>query len=174
MDHLQIVPMEHRYFHSYYAALGAVMAEGRYLSRVEVFPFEDAAWFVDQILGAGAPFLVVLDGERLVGWADANRMEGRPNAGYLGMGLLDGYREKGLGRRLLEALLERCRAFGDAEMVLDVRASNERAIRLYQSLGFVLEEIQRGAITLFEETGHGFADSGKMEDVWRMSRPLSD
>lgn len=46
------------------------------------------------------------------------------------------FRGKGIGRRLLEALLEEGRRRGAEYAVLDVRASNEAAVRLYESMGF--------------------------------------
>lgn len=50
--------------------------------------------------------------------------------------VLAAHRGQGLGRRLLEAVLERARAAGCAAVSLEVRADNAIARRLYQSLGF--------------------------------------
>lgn len=174
MNHLNIVPMELAYLRSYWETVGAVMAEGRYLSRVENFSFEGSELFVRGLLRAGVPFLVVIDPavDRVVGWADANRAEEQLGAGMLGMGLLEGYREKGLGRRLLLELLERCRAFGYTAVLLDVRASNQRAIRLYKSLGFELVEVLENDITVFEPSPQGMVATDRREDVLRMSLTL--
>jgi [ribosomal protein S18]-alanine N-acetyltransferase len=46
------------------------------------------------------------------------------------------YRCRGVGTRLLAALIERATAAGMAEAFLEVRPSNTAAIRLYQSMGF--------------------------------------
>jgi len=46
------------------------------------------------------------------------------------------YRRQGLGRALVTALLEAARQHGMARATLEVRASNEGAIALYQSFGF--------------------------------------
>lgn len=43
----------------------------------------------------------------------------------------------GLGRKLMERLLEHARAAGMACATLEVRSSNRRAIALYEKLGFV-------------------------------------
>ena len=51
----------------------------------------------------------------------------------------EAYRGKGLGTRLMAALLEEGRGCGMKEFTLEVRVSNQRAIRLYESLGFVQE-----------------------------------
>ena len=45
-------------------------------------------------------------------------------------------RRQGLGRAVVEALLERSRALGVTDVYLEVRLSNEPAIALYRSLGF--------------------------------------
>lgn len=50
--------------------------------------------------------------------------------------VLAAHRGHGLGRRLMEAALERARAAGCSAVSLEVRADNEIARRLYQSLGF--------------------------------------
>lgn len=54
------------------------------------------------------------------------------------------YRSLGLGRRLMEYLLERGAAAGMAEAFLEVRPSNAAAIRLYLSLGFEQVGTRRG------------------------------
>ena len=55
----------------------------------------------------------------------------------------EAYRGKGLGTRLMAALLEEGRGCGMKEFTLEVRVSNQRAIRLYESLGFVQEGIRK-------------------------------
>jgi [ribosomal protein S18]-alanine N-acetyltransferase len=54
------------------------------------------------------------------------------------------YRCRGLGRRLLDYLLERARSAGMLEAFLEVRPSNTAAIRLYQAMGFEQIGIRRG------------------------------
>lgn len=51
---------------------------------------------------------------------------------------------RGLGRRMLEHLLDRAAASGMHEAFLEVRPSNTAAIRLYLSLGFEQVGIRRG------------------------------
>lgn len=55
----------------------------------------------------------------------------------------EAYRGKGLGTRLMAALLEEGRGCGMKEFTLEVRVSNQRAIRLYESLGFVQEGVRK-------------------------------
>lgn len=54
------------------------------------------------------------------------------------------FRCRGVGRRMLEYLVERARAAGMGEAFLEVRPSNTAAIRLYQSMGFEQVGIRRG------------------------------
>jgi [ribosomal protein S18]-alanine N-acetyltransferase len=54
------------------------------------------------------------------------------------------YRCRGVGRRLLAALIERATAAGMGEAFLEVRPSNTTAIRLYQSMGFEQVGMRRG------------------------------
>ncbi|HEY8417705.1 MAG TPA: ribosomal protein S18-alanine N-acetyltransferase [Limnochordales bacterium] len=76
--------------------------------------------------------------------------------GYIGLWLIAGeghitnvavhpdYRQRGIGRRLLEAAAELCRARSARRMTLEVRVSNLVAQRLYRDMGFVSAGIRRG------------------------------
>ena len=54
------------------------------------------------------------------------------------------FRCRGVGRRMLDYLVDRARAAGMSEAFLEVRPSNTAAIRLYQSMGFEQVGIRRG------------------------------
>ena len=54
------------------------------------------------------------------------------------------YRGCGLGKMMLEDLLERGKELGAEEFTLEVRAGNDIAIRLYESLGFVSAGVRPG------------------------------
>lgn len=53
-------------------------------------------------------------------------------------------RNRGIGRRVLDYMLERARAAGMLEAYLEVRPSNLAAIRLYQAAGFEQVGVRRG------------------------------
>jgi ribosomal-protein-alanine N-acetyltransferase len=55
-----------------------------------------------------------------------------------------GAQGRGVGARLLAALLERCAEAGCAQVMLEVRADNEAAIRLYRRHGFERLAVRRG------------------------------
>lgn len=52
------------------------------------------------------------------------------------------YRKKGIGRKLMEYMLERAGENGIGDCTLEVRVSNQPAIRLYESLGFKGEGVR--------------------------------
>lgn len=54
------------------------------------------------------------------------------------------HRRRGLGRRLLAALMERARRQGCTEMLLEVRAGNRIAVNLYRTFGFEVIARRRG------------------------------
>ncbi len=58
------------------------------------------------------------------------------DAEILSIAVAEGLRGVGLGRRMLESLLDRLRAGGAQRVHLEVRGSNRAALALYESLGF--------------------------------------
>ncbi|MEZ5459916.1 MAG: ribosomal protein S18-alanine N-acetyltransferase [Steroidobacteraceae bacterium] len=69
---------------------------------------------------------------------------GAGEAHVLNVCVREEFRCRGVGRRLMDYLLERGRAAGMAEAFLEVRPSNTAAIRLYQSMGFRQVGLRRG------------------------------
>jgi [ribosomal protein S18]-alanine N-acetyltransferase len=69
---------------------------------------------------------------------------GAGEAHILNLCVGEAWRCRGVGRRLLGALVERATAAGMAEAFLEVRPSNAAAIRLYQSFGFEQVGMRRG------------------------------
>jgi glyceraldehyde-3-phosphate dehydrogenase/erythrose-4-phosphate dehydrogenase len=55
------------------------------------------------------------------------------------MGMLPGYRGRGIGERLLRASIDAARSAGFERIELSVYAANERAAALYRKVGFVME-----------------------------------
>lgn len=54
------------------------------------------------------------------------------------------WQSQGIGRRLLNEVMDECRKNGVRRMLLEVRASNRRAGQLYESLGFSRDGRRRG------------------------------
>jgi RimJ/RimL family protein N-acetyltransferase len=129
------------------ACVGVVARERRWIMITEPPPIESTQRFVAGNLDAGSPHLVALDDDRVIGWCDIrpHAFEGFRHCGELGMGLLPGYRGRGLGRRLVEDVLQRSWTFGLSRIELEAYASNVAGIALYQSTGFVREGLKRRA-----------------------------
>ncbi|MCS6946923.1 MAG: ribosomal protein S18-alanine N-acetyltransferase [Steroidobacteraceae bacterium] len=69
---------------------------------------------------------------------------GAGEAHLLNLCIVEEFRCRGLGRLLMEHLLQAARAAGARSVYLEVRPSNTTAIRLYQSLGFEHVGTRRG------------------------------
>jgi len=153
---VQLAPIELRHAEGLNECVDAVARERRWLSIVEGFSLDQTAAWVAANRLRNNPFVAALDGERVVGWCELRRdiLPGRSHAGLLGMGLLAPYRGIGLGRRLIERVLQAARDLGFARIELTVRSPNVRAIRLYAAAGFQEEGRKRDAVRL----DHGSED----------------
>jgi ribosomal protein S18 acetylase RimI-like enzyme len=133
---------------SYRACLEVVAREGRYLAQLEALPMERIREFVRDSVQADAVQFVALDGARVVGWADIFTpwQPVLAHCGSLGMGVLPLFRGKGIGEGLLAACIAKARTKGITRIELETRVDNERAIRLYEKLGFVVEARKKNAM----------------------------
>jgi len=84
--------------------------------------------------GSARHDLVLDAGGRLVGWAFLTRLDSA--SAHLGIGLAEPYVGRGLGRRLMEALIAHARDRGLQSIDLCHVTDNARAHRLYEALGF--------------------------------------
>lgn len=80
-------------------------------------------------------WVVAIDGDRLVGYVGSQSVMGWADMMNIAVDPL--YRRMGIGRYLVEELETRLRANEVTCLTLEVRASNEGAIALYDQLGFV-------------------------------------
>ena len=80
-------------------------------------------------------FIVALSGERLLGFAGEWILA--DEAHITTIAVHPDERRRGLGRDLMLELLARGRALGAECSTLEVRAGNDAAIKLYESLGYV-------------------------------------
>lgn len=145
------------------AIVGVVAREHRYLRFIDSPPMAMTVEFLRSSLDAGNPHLAAIDGDRMVGWCDICRhsFEVERHSGTLGIGLLPDYRGRGIGRRLIEATIAAADALSIERIELTVLADNVRAIRLYETTGFVREGLTRAS--------YRFSDSD-YRDVVLMAR----
>ncbi len=119
--------------------LETVGAEGRWIGTEVPFDRRARAESIRQELLDPSRFagFVANEGGRIVGSI------GLSLAPYgvvnLGMAILDGYRSQGIGTRLVAHGIEWARQVGAHKMALEVWPHNERAIGLYNKMGFVQE-----------------------------------
>jgi len=88
---------------------------------------------------------------------------GAGEAHILNLCVAEGYRCRGVGRRLLASLIERATAAGMADAFLEVRPSNMAAIRLYLALGFEQVGMRRG----YYQAAHGREDAAVLRRALR-------
>jgi ribosomal-protein-alanine N-acetyltransferase len=108
-------------------AIGKILAESP----------EAALWSADSLLAAASggmrAWVAELNGEMsgvLVGRMAADEFE------ILNLAVLRAHRRRGIASRLLDTALRWSRGTGTKRMLLEVRASNDAAIRLYARHGF--------------------------------------
>ena len=108
------------------------------LERMEIELFEAAAWspesLASEISGPGRWYVGTVVGGELVGYAGL-WFDGY-DAQVMTIGTDERFQGRGLGRRMLDNLLDRARTLGAAVVLLEVRVDNDPAIHLYESVGF--------------------------------------
>lgn len=88
-----------------------------------------------------------LDGQ-LVGYiyADGGRYRRNQHCAHIVIGVRAAYTGQGIGRRLLEELITWAGNHGLTRLELTVMTHNERAVRLYQKMGFEIEGLRRRSL----------------------------
>lgn len=79
-------------------------------------------------------WLVAMDGERLAGYVGSQTVLGESD--MMNVAVDGAYRRQGVGKMLIEALVEHLKARESYCLTLEVRDSNTPARSLYASLGF--------------------------------------
>lgn len=102
---------------------------------------EEENWIKNAILNmkAGRSFIIwaIIDGNKIVGQADVNRGGTRDfHVGKIGLMVDKDFRQDGIGRFLLEYILEQAKKMGIKIAVLDSFGDNKIAINLYKKFGF--------------------------------------
>jgi RimJ/RimL family protein N-acetyltransferase len=122
---------------AYRASFEEVAREGRWLASELPVDWSIRTPWEELLASPRSHVLVADDGGRIVGGLgiDLSRF-GRAE---LGMHLVDGYRAAGIGARLLASAIDWARSAGAHKVVLELFPSNERARRLYERHGFVVE-----------------------------------
>jgi ribosomal-protein-alanine N-acetyltransferase len=86
-----------------------------------------------------------VESDRLVGYLIISRYVDAWHV--MNLAVAHSYRRRGIATRLMERLFELTASDGRRGYTLEVRVSNDAAIRLYESLGFRARGIRRGYYT---------------------------
>jgi RimJ/RimL family protein N-acetyltransferase len=151
MDDIRIVETTDAHVEGFHRCVGVVARERKYIALTDVPPIESSRAFFRSVRDGGGVHFVAVDATNdVVGWCDIVRLglEGFKHTGKLGMGLLPDVRGQGVGARLAQTAIDAARKKGVERVELEVFASNTRAIRLYERLGFVHEGVRRRARVL--------------------------
>ena len=149
-NEIVITSMAPEHFESFHRALDRVARERQFLLLLEAPSLEDTSTFVAANLKDGNPFFVALCEDQVVGWCDIRRhgFETISHRGTLGIGILPGFRDQGIGHRLMMAAIDQAAKSGFKRIEFDVRADNATAIALYEKCGFVKEGEHRMAVQI--------------------------
>lgn len=145
-----IEPIREDHVEGFRDALDIVAREREYLIFLEAPPIEAMLAFVRGNIEAGHPHMVAVADGKVVGWCDIRRgaRDAESHCGTLGMGIVPGYRDRGLGKRLIIATLDAAKAAGLHRVELNAHAHNLRAIALYERVGFKHEGIASDAVKI--------------------------
>lgn len=97
--------------------------------------------FEENLNRSDAVYVVARDGDKVLGYCGAYVILNEADINQVAVEPL--HRKKGVGGKMLAALLEKLRKAGADAVTLEVRKSNEAAIALYESMGFVTEGIRK-------------------------------
>jgi ribosomal protein S18 acetylase RimI-like enzyme len=145
---IEIAPIALEHAAGFHACLDAVAREKRYLAATQALPQERIEGFVRDSVADDAVQFVALGGATVIGWADIFPAwaDAVKHCGTLGMGVAAAYRGQGIGERLLRACLAKAPSKGITRITLEARADNQRAIKLYERVGFQHEALKRNAM----------------------------
>lgn len=140
---IKIIYGDIKYIDSFHEALSYVANEKLFIEMIEAPPIEKVKGFQEDLISKNYPVYYALDNEKVIGWCDVFPEENPrlKHRGALGMGLLPGYRGKGIGSLLLEKVIERAKAVDLEKIELHVYTTNSPAIALYKKFGFVEEGV---------------------------------
>jgi len=140
-----VTPLTEEHIAGYRAAFDQVAKEHRFLDYLEAPPAVAVQKFVLGNIRDKNPQFVALDGEAVVGWCVIAPKQ-KPiyqHTGVLGMGIVEGYRGRGIGSALINATLTAARQRGLIRVELQVREKSLSAVTLFEKSGFVMEGVMR-------------------------------
>lgn len=114
-------------------------------SKIEAMVFSmpwKAEDFAEMIQADYAYYFVAVDNNIVVGIIGLRNLAGEGE--ITNVAVSPECRRNGIGRKMMKAVLDQAGQLGIKDITLEVRASNEPAISLYTSEGFVTEGVRKG------------------------------
>lgn len=117
------------------------------IMQIEHECFTSDAWSADsmyeELTGAEKHYIVAYRDEQLIGYAGLNKLPSVHQSEVQTIAVRPTSRGIGLGRDLMEHLLAEARRANCREVFLEVRADNQVAQKLYESLGFAQIDVRK-------------------------------
>lgn len=138
---IEIVYGHEKYLESFHVALDSIAKERHFIEMIEAPALADTIELQRGHINKNSPVYYAVDENRVVGWCDIS-LKDNPrlrHRGTLGMGLMSGYRNRGLGTGLIQANLDHALKIGLERVELTVYTTNTAAQALYKKMGFIAE-----------------------------------
>lgn len=128
---------------------------------------EDSATALDAYIDEGR-VLVALGGEEIVAYLQLTETDGSDELEIKSMAVDPAWRQRGVGRALVEAAIALARAPRRSSLLVGAAAADVGNLRFYQRLGFRMRSIERDAFTRTKGYERGLAIGGvELRDrVW--------
>jgi ribosomal-protein-alanine N-acetyltransferase len=132
---------------------------------LETYPFPWTRGIFSDCIRVGYDCWGLQFGPRLIGYSI--QTDAANEAHLLNLCIEPGWQRRGFGSMMLESALRIARSHGCNSMYLEVRPSNEAAIALYRSHGFVPVGTRRGYYSAGQahDAGHGLRSEESREDA---------
>jgi len=132
-------------YKSYSEAVTSVCKEEKYLASTRGFSSKETKSFVEKIISNNFSQFFAIEKNKVVGWCDIipKEQELHRHVGILGMGVISGFRNKGIGTELMKRSISYARTQGIERIELEVYATNLIAQKLYNKFGFIVEGVKR-------------------------------
>ena len=121
---------------------------------------EDSAQQLDAYIGAGEVLVAVVT-DRVIGHLQLIDVAGADVSEIRNMAVEPGQRGRGIGRRLIEAAIDRVRERSGSGLVVATAAADVGNLRFYQRLGFRLRSVERDAFS----PATGYPDAAAIDGI---------
>jgi len=156
---------------SFYECMDSIAKERIHFAITSSYTRGQISSWIMRFRMKGWPIVIAAEDDKVVGFASVvpETGEGRDHWGTLIMGVQDGYRGQGIGKRLLASVVSKAQAAGLVRIELWVRERNTSAIALYQRFGFQVTGRRTGCTKL---AGQEVEDEILMEKSYENVRTI--